>query len=177
MVTQRAGTKQVVLAIVARLAHRSPPTANLAVKGITDRPHRESQTARKPTCTPGFLAKSITCSDQIIAIDQSLPNSSRTTRLSPYSSSFASAAMLSDCIPRACCWLTLTNDRPGDRRAAGSSFSPDSESCRRSNHGPPKSGIPNRKKTGMHTGLSCKIDYLLRSKSSRSINRFLPRRH
>src|SRR6516162_9880047 len=71
--------KQVVLAIVARLAHRSPPTANLAVKGITDRPHRESQTARKPTCTPGFLAKSITCSDQIIAIDQSLPNSSRTT--------------------------------------------------------------------------------------------------
>src|SRR5215831_6848021 len=31
------------------------------------------------------------------------------------------------------------------------------------NHGPPKSGIPNRKKTGMHTRLSCKIDYLLRS--------------
>jgi hypothetical protein len=30
-----------------------------------------------------------------------------------YSSSFASAAMLSDCIPRACCWLTLTNDPPG----------------------------------------------------------------
>src|SRR5262249_53096477 len=30
--------------------------------------------------TPGFLAKSITCSGQIIAIDQSLPNSSRTTR-------------------------------------------------------------------------------------------------
>jgi len=27
----------------------------------------------------GFLAKSITCSGQIIAIDQSLPNSSRTT--------------------------------------------------------------------------------------------------
>src|SRR5215471_9318400 len=71
--------KQVVLAIVARLAHRSPPTANLAVEGITDRPNRESQTARKPACTPGFLAKSITCSGQIIAIDQSLPNSSRTT--------------------------------------------------------------------------------------------------
>src|SRR2546423_1150623 len=72
--------KQVVLAIVARLAHRSPPTANLAVEGITDRPNRESQTARKPACTPGFLAKSITCSGQIIAIDQSLPNSSRTTK-------------------------------------------------------------------------------------------------
>src|SRR5262249_3136815 len=50
-----------------------------------------------------------------------------------------------------------------DRRAAGSSVSPDSESRRRRNHGPPKSGIPNRKKTGMHTRLSCKIDYLLRS--------------
>src|SRR6516165_8707654 len=71
--------KQVVLAIVARLAHRSPPTANLAVEGITDRPNRESQTAIKPACTPGFLAKSITCSGQIIAIDQSLPHSSRTT--------------------------------------------------------------------------------------------------
>src|SRR5262249_46190844 len=65
---------------VARLAHRSPPTANLAVEGITDRPNRESQTARKPACTAGFLAKSITCSGQIIAIDQSLPNSSRTTK-------------------------------------------------------------------------------------------------
>jgi len=71
--------KQVVLAIVARLAHRSPPTANLVVEGITDRPNRESQTAGKPACPPGFLAKSITCSGQIIAIDQSLPNSSRTT--------------------------------------------------------------------------------------------------
>src|SRR5262245_20045717 len=57
-----------------------PPTANLAVEGTTDRPNRESQTARKPTRIPGFLAKSITCSGQIIAIDQSLPNSSRTTR-------------------------------------------------------------------------------------------------
>src|SRR5262252_4226007 len=71
--------KQVVLAIVARLAHRSPPTANLAVEGITDRPNRESQTARKPACTPGFLAKSITCSGQIIAIDQSLFNSEPAT--------------------------------------------------------------------------------------------------
>src|SRR5262249_40619162 len=47
---------------------------------ITDRPNQESQTAIKPACTPGFLAKSITCSGQIIAIDQSLPNSSRTTK-------------------------------------------------------------------------------------------------
>src|SRR5262249_35045103 len=57
-----------------------PPTANLAVEGITDRPNQESQTAIKPACTPGFLAKSITCSGQIIAIDPSLPNSSRTTK-------------------------------------------------------------------------------------------------
>src|SRR5438067_3807190 len=74
--------KQVVLAIVARLAHRSPPTANLAVEGITDHPNRESQTAIKPACTPGFLAKSIPCSGQIIASNQSLPNSSRTTKFS-----------------------------------------------------------------------------------------------
>src|SRR6188472_3429452 len=57
-----------------------PPTANLAVEGITDHPNRESQTAIKPACTPGFLAKSIPCSGQIIAINQSVPNSSRTTR-------------------------------------------------------------------------------------------------
>src|SRR5262249_25308212 len=49
------------------------------------------------------------------------------------------------------------------RRAAGSSFSPDGESRRRRNHEPPKSGIPKRKKTWVHTRLSCKIDYLLGS--------------
>ena len=77
--------KQVVLAIVARLAHWFPPTANLAVEGITDRPNQEIQTAIKPACTPGFLAKSITCSGQIIAIDQSLPNFFRTTIERPVS--------------------------------------------------------------------------------------------
>src|SRR5262249_33914349 len=52
---------------------------------------------------------------------------------------------------------------PDGRRAAGSSsFPPDSESRRRRNHEPPKSGIPKRKKTWVHTRLSCKIDYLLR---------------
>jgi hypothetical protein len=76
LLEQRA--KQVVLAIVAAGSSVSP-TANLAVEGITDHPNRESQTAIKPACTPGFLAKSITCSGQIIAINQSLPNSSRTT--------------------------------------------------------------------------------------------------
>jgi hypothetical protein len=40
---------------------------------------RESQNARNPAFTPGLLAKSITCSGQIKAINQSLPNSSRTT--------------------------------------------------------------------------------------------------
>src|SRR6478672_13001953 len=40
---------------------------------------------------------------------------------------------------------------------------PDSESRRRRNHEPPKSGIPKRKKTAIHNRLSCKIEYLLRS--------------
>ena len=40
---------------------------------------------------------------------------------------------------------------------------PDSESRRRRNHEPPKSGIPKRKKTATHNRLSCKIEYLLRS--------------
>src|SRR5262249_55428606 len=75
--------KQGVLAIVARLAHRSPPTANLAVEGITDHPNRETQTARKLACTPRFLSKLLTFLGQIIAIDQSLPNSSRTTNSVP----------------------------------------------------------------------------------------------
>jgi hypothetical protein len=85
--------KQVVLAIVAAGSSVSP-TANLAVEGITDRPNRESQTAIKPACTPGFLAKSITCSGQIIAIDQSLPNSSRTTK--PKSRQDRRAARIAD---------------------------------------------------------------------------------
>ena len=55
--------KQVVLAVVTRLAQGSPPTANLAVKGITNRPNPESQNARKPRSAPGFLAKSNTRSD------------------------------------------------------------------------------------------------------------------
>src|SRR5262249_31931060 len=71
--------EQVGLAIVARLGHRAPPPAKLAAEGNTDHPNRETQTARKKRSTHGFLAKLITCSGQIIAIDQSLPNSSRTT--------------------------------------------------------------------------------------------------
>src|SRR5258706_13635359 len=75
---QRRG-KQIVLAVVARLAHGSSLTANLAVKGIMSPASRKSQNARNPTSTPGFLAKSITCSGQITTINQSLPNSSRAT--------------------------------------------------------------------------------------------------
>src|SRR5258708_21839431 len=71
--------KQIVLAVVARLAHGSSLTANLAVKGIMSPASRKSQNARNPTSTPGFLAKSITCSGQITTINQSLPNSSRAT--------------------------------------------------------------------------------------------------
>src|SRR5260370_35136055 len=71
--------KQIVLAVVARLAHGSSLTANLGVKGIMSPASRKSQNARNPTSTPGFLAKSITCSGQITTINQSLPNSSRAT--------------------------------------------------------------------------------------------------
>src|ERR1700736_3033055 len=45
---------------------------------------------------------------------------------------------------------------------------PDSESRRRRNHEPPKTGIPKRKKTATHTRLSCKIEYLLRSNHGHS---------
>src|SRR5262249_13336806 len=69
--------KQVILTVVARLAHRSPPTAN--VEGITNRPNRESETQENLGAHPAFLQNRLTCSGQIIAIDQSLPNSSRTT--------------------------------------------------------------------------------------------------
>src|SRR5262249_26188443 len=58
---------------------RLPPPADLAPGGNTDPPKQGNPTTTKTACTPGFLAKSITCSGQIIAIDQSLPNSSRTT--------------------------------------------------------------------------------------------------
>src|ERR1019366_10163532 len=50
-----------------------------AVKGTTKRRNPESQNARKPRPAPGFLAKSNTCSGQITAVFQSLPNSSRPT--------------------------------------------------------------------------------------------------
>src|SRR4029077_7314270 len=45
---------------------------------------------------------------------------------------------------------------------------PDSESRRRRNHEPPKSGIPKRKKTATHNRLSCKIEYLLRTNHGHS---------
>src|ERR1700730_15377650 len=45
---------------------------------------------------------------------------------------------------------------------------PDSESRRRRNHEPPKSGIPKSKKTATHNRLSCKIEYLLRSNHGHS---------
>src|SRR3984957_5912282 len=45
---------------------------------------------------------------------------------------------------------------------------PDSESRRRRNHEPPKTGIPKRKKTATPNRLSCKIEYLLRSNHGHS---------
>src|SRR5215470_14982576 len=71
--------KQVVLTIVARLAHGLPPTANPAVEGIMRRQNQESQNARKPPPAPSFLAKLNTCSGQISPIDQAFQNSSRAT--------------------------------------------------------------------------------------------------
>jgi hypothetical protein len=53
------GPKQIILTIVAGLAHGSPPTANPAVKRITNRLNPESQNARKPIPTPVFLQISI----------------------------------------------------------------------------------------------------------------------
>jgi hypothetical protein len=63
----------------SRLWVRAGAAANLAVKGITNRLNPASQNARKTRLAPGFLAKSNTCSGQIIATYQSLPNSSRAT--------------------------------------------------------------------------------------------------
>ena len=57
----------------------APLTANLAVEEITNRTNPESRNARKQQPTTGFLAKSNTCSGQITAMVQSLPNSSRAT--------------------------------------------------------------------------------------------------
>jgi len=39
--------KQVVQTVVARLTHRSPPAANLAVEGITNRTNQEIQKRKK----------------------------------------------------------------------------------------------------------------------------------
>jgi hypothetical protein len=70
--------KQVVLAVVARLAHRSPNSES--------RRHKESRTAQigNPKTQEnrdqhGLLAKSNTYSDQIAAINQWLLNTSRAT--------------------------------------------------------------------------------------------------
>src|ERR1700733_10187476 len=51
---------------------------------------------------------------------------------------------------------------------------PDSESRRRRNHEPPKSGIPKRKKTATHNRLSCKIEYLHCSGQITAIVQSLP---
>src|SRR5258705_6301041 len=57
----------------------------------------------------------------------------------------------------------METDRPGRRRPAGSWLCLDSESRGQRNHEPRKPEIPKRKKSDIHTRLSCKIDYLLRS--------------
>src|SRR6476660_1173987 len=62
--------KQVVLAVVARLAHGSSLTANLAVKGTMNPASRESQNAIHTGLQNRLLAQV-----KIKAINQSLPNS------------------------------------------------------------------------------------------------------
>jgi hypothetical protein len=69
--------KQFVLTVVARPAHRSPLTANLAVEGITNRPNRETQENR--AAHPAFLQNRLFARVKIKTSDQSLPDSSRTT--------------------------------------------------------------------------------------------------
>src|SRR5262249_44778980 len=64
-----------------RMALGIPPRPTLPAYGDQHPPKRAHAAARKLACTYGFLSKLITCSGQIIAIDQSLPNSSRTTRV------------------------------------------------------------------------------------------------
>jgi hypothetical protein len=71
-------TKQIVLTIVARLAHGFSPTANLAVKGTTKPPNPESQNKKTKTC-PRHSYKIEFLLTSVTATDQSLPNSSRTT--------------------------------------------------------------------------------------------------
>ena len=71
--------KQVVLAVVARLAHRSPPTANLAVTRNHE-PLKSGIPKRKKTVLTARLSCKI---DYLLRsnqpINQSLPNSSRAT--------------------------------------------------------------------------------------------------
>src|SRR5258705_4487528 len=57
----------------------------------------------------------------------------------------------------------METDRPGGRRAAGSWLFLDSESRRQRSHEPRQPEVRKRKKSDIHTRLSCKIDYLLRS--------------
>ena len=70
-------TKQIVLTIVARLAHGFSSDSE-SRRQRNHEPPKSGIPKRKKTETPhGFLAKSNTCSGQITATDQSLPNSSR----------------------------------------------------------------------------------------------------
>jgi hypothetical protein len=77
LVQRRA--KQVVLTIVARLAHRSLPDSESRRRRNHEPPKSGIPKRKKIAMHIGFLAKSITFSGQIMASDQLLPNSSRAT--------------------------------------------------------------------------------------------------
>src|SRR5262249_36736514 len=55
----QSGTKQIVLAVVAWLAHGCPLTANPAREGITNRSNLEYRNARKQQRTIAFLQNRI----------------------------------------------------------------------------------------------------------------------
>jgi hypothetical protein len=77
LVQRRA--KQVVLTIVARLAHRSLPDSESRRRRNHEPPKSGIPKRKKIAMHIGFLAKSITFLGQIMVSDQLLPNSSRAT--------------------------------------------------------------------------------------------------
>jgi hypothetical protein len=94
LVQRRA--KQVVLTIVARLAHRSLPDSESRRRRNHEQPKSGIPKRKKIAMHIGFLAKSITFSGQIMVSDQLLPNSSRATKPSQsVGGGFASAGSAS----------------------------------------------------------------------------------
>ena len=71
--------KEALLPSIAQLVHPSSPMPKADLKGITDRPNRESPIQRKQAPSPGPPAKSSTSSAQLRQEQQSLQYPSRAT--------------------------------------------------------------------------------------------------